>query len=338
MVNELPSETQAGTISWAQDQLYQLKAQVAQLEQELEQVRQTTSTLSEGADKTTLSLQDVALNAGQTPRLQEELNQTIALVVQLQDKQAETKQRIDQLARSRGLDEDHDLEEWGEAVKRTAELERQVERLLDRQSSVDENNRRHQEELSLLREQVQQMETRLQDAQTKSTKSFEGAAVSAQKAAQAEAAIDDLRQQDEAIAERARVAADGLTRIEGVLRQNLDELGRLELLAERIELHRAERQRLEDRALKLEEELRDLTARAEKAEHQRGKLSTQHASLASRFESLQEQVEEHRKGVLEHIRKLTATQDRTKRRQIQELERELREMKQYVADLSQEEV
>ena len=56
------------------------------------------------------------------------------------------------------------------------------------------------------------------------------------------------------------------------------------------------------------------------------------------MDALQEQVEEQRGLLIEQIRKLTATQDRTKRRQIQELERELREMKQYVADLGKEEV
>ena len=58
--------------------------------------------------------------------------------------------------------------------------------------------------------------------------------------------------------------------------------------------------------------------------------------MSSRLDSLQEMVEEQRKLLVDQIRKLTGTQDRTKRRQIQELERELRETKQFVADLSRE--
>ena len=43
-----------------------------------------------------------------------------------------------------------------------------------------------------------------------------------------------------------------------------------------------------------------------------------------------------RATLVDQIRKLTGTQERTKRRQIQETEREIREMKQYVADLIDE--
>lgn len=338
MVKDLPSETQVGAIGWAQDQLYQLKAQVGQLEQQLEQLQIVTTKLGESTHKVEGSLDEAVLAASQTPRLQEELNHSIALIVQLQDQHAEIKERMDELGRSRGLDEDRDLEEWAEVVKRTEQLERQIELIQDRQAGVSENKRREQEGLSLLRQQIEQMDARLEIAEGKAAKSLEGTSRSEQKLAQLDSSIESLHQQDEAIGERTRVTADGITRLEGVLDSNMEELSRLELLAERIELHRAERQRLEDRALKLEEQLQELSGRTDAGEHLQSKLSTQQQSLASRFDSLHEQVEDQRRIVIEQIRKLTATQDRTKRRQIQELERELREMKQYIADLAREEV
>jgi len=337
LVKELPSETQVGAIGWAQDQLYQLKAQVAQLEQQLEQVQVINTKLGESTHKVEGSLQEAILAASQTPRVQEELNQAIALIVQLQDRQAETKERIEELDRSRGLDEDRDLEEWSEVVKRTEQLERQVELLKDRQSGVDESRRHQSEEVALLRQQIQQMEVRLDTAEGKSTRSLENASGADQKLSQVESTVEELRQQNEAIGERARVTAESVNKVEHMLELNLEELSRMEMLAERIELHRAERQRLEDRALRLEEQLQELGGRAELAEHQQGKLGSQQQGLASRLDTLQEQVEEQRSILIEQIRKLTATQDRTKRRQIQELERELREMKQYIADLAREE-
>ncbi len=118
------------------------------------------------------------------------------------------------------------------------------------------------------------------------------------------------------------------------MNQQLQDLSRLELLAERIELHRAERQRLEDRALRLEEELGEVRGRLEQHEQQQGRMSAQQQGLASRLDTLQEQAEEQRARLVDQLRKLTAAQERTKRRQIQELEREVREMRKYVADLS----
>jgi hypothetical protein len=123
-------------------------------------------------------------------------------------------------------------------------------------------------------------------------------------------------------------------RLENTVNQHLQDLQRVELLAERIELHRAERQRLEDRALHLEEELRELRQRSEAEEQHRGRLITQQSALGSRLDAQQEQMNEQRTTIIEQIRKLTSSQERTKRRQVQELERELREMRQYVAALT----
>ena len=327
-----------GAIGWAQDQIYQLKAQVGQLEQQLEQMQLVNTKLGESTHKVEGSLQEVVLAASQTTRLQEELNQAIALIVQLQDRQAETNERVEELGRSRGLYESRDLEEWAEAVKRTEQLERQIDLWTDRQSGLDESRRRQSEEVALLQQLIQQMELRLDTAEGKSTKSLETASGAQQKIASVDATLEALRQQNEAISERARATAEAVNKVEHMLEQNLDELERMELLAERIELHRAERQRLEDRALRLEEELQELRGRSDQTEHQQGKLGGQQQGLASRFDTLQEKVDEQRSLLMEQIRKLTATQDRTKRRQIQELERELREMKQYIADLTREEV
>ena len=110
----------------------------------------------------------------------------------------------------------------------------------------------------------------------------------------------------------------------------------MELLAERIELHRAERQRLEELARRLEEELGELRSRIDHQVQQQGRISGQQQGLASRIDSLQQLVEEQGASLVERLRKLSGSQTRTKRRQIQELEREIREMQQYVASLKDE--
>jgi len=336
VVKDIPSETPVNAIGWAQDQLYQLKAQVATLEQQLEQLRLISVSLGESTDKTERSLQDAVNAASQTPRLQEELNQTIALVVQLQDRNAEMKERIDELARSRGLEEDREVEEYAEVVKRTDHLERQMEVWKDRQTGVDESTRRQTEDVSLLKQQVEKIESRVESAESRATKSLEGSREALKKIAQVESTVEGVTTQQEAMAERQRANAAAMKNVDATLEKNLNELRRLELLAERIELHRAERQRLEDRALKLEEELRELQSWSQDAEQQRGKMITQQATLASRLDDLTEEVENQRATLVDNIRKLTGTQDRTKRRQIQELERELRDMRQFIADLTRE--
>jgi chromosome segregation ATPase len=338
VVKEQTQEPASPGVGWVQDQLYQLKAQVAQLEQEMNQLQSAGTVLHETMLQMQTTLREAALGAAQINRLQEELNQAAALLVHFQDEQAEQRERLDALGRTRESEDSRDQQEWTEVARRTELLERQVVSWQDRQAGVDEVGRRFQEGLSLIRQQVQQIESRLEGTESKAARGLEGANRAEHKLTQVDAAIDELRREDETIAERARVNADVTHRLETALSEKLGEFQRLELLAERIELHRAERQRLEDRAARIEEEFGELRERFDTMEQRQSRMGGQQEGLGSRLDSLYEQVKELRGAVVDQIRKLIATQDRTKRRTIQELEREIRETKQYVADLTDQSV
>jgi chromosome segregation ATPase len=206
----------------------------------------------------------------------------------------------------------------------------------DRQAGVDEVGRRFQEGLSIVRQELQKIDQRLEGTESKAARALEGANRADHALSQVDASILDLQRADEATAERAKSATEAAHRLDGVLGQYQQGLQRVELLADRIELHRAERQRLEDRSLRLEEELNQLRASTEAQHDAQGRMAATQQGLGSRLDALQAQVDEQRGLLVDQIRRLTATQDRTKRRQIQELERELREMKQYVAELIKE--
>jgi chromosome segregation ATPase len=335
MVKESTTET-TNAIGWLQDQIYQLKADMGQVEQQLEHVQSVETQMTEQLRAVERSLREVSTSAAIAPRLQEELNHTIALVVQLQDQQAEAVERVDLLGRSRNVDQDRDQQDWIDIARRTEQLERQVAQWLDRQAGVDEVGRRFQEGMSLVQQSLQDIDKRLDATESKAARGLEGANRAEYNLTQVEATILALQREDETIAERARVASDVAHRVETKIDEQVSGLGRLEMLAERIELHRAERQRLEDRALRLEEEFGELRTRLEREEHQGGRLVSQQAGLGSRIDGLQEQLAEQRAAIVEQIRRLTTSQERTKRTQIQQLEREVREMRQYVADLSEQ--
>jgi chromosome segregation ATPase len=336
MVKESPPDTAAAGLGWLQDQLYQLKAHVSQLEQQVGHLQALVTNMTDGLRTAEGSLREAAQRVGQVPRLQEELNQSVALLVHLQDLQAETKERLDTLVRTGEGEAGRDQHDWTDLARRLEQLERQLALWQDRQAGVDEVGRRFQEGLSLLRQELQQLDRRLEGAESKAGRGLEGATRAEHTLSQVDAAILALQREDEAVGERARSAADAAHRVETTLAQHLQALQRIELLAERVELHRAERQRLEERALKLDEAMTELTGRLEQQREAQGRQSAQQQGLASRLDSLEEAVSEQRALLVDQIRRLTASQDRTKRRQIQELERELREMRQYVADLTRE--
>ena len=202
MMKEVASETQAGALGWTQDQIYQLKSQVAQLEQQLGQLTTMVTKTNDSLRTMATTLQEASLGASQTPRLQEEINQSAALIMQLLDQQAETDNRLAELGRKKEVDEERDQQDWSEVAKRTERLERQVLLWHDRQSGVDEVGRRFQEGLSLLRQQTQQMEQRLERADGKAARGVEGANRAEHTLTQVEATILALQQEDEAVHDR----------------------------------------------------------------------------------------------------------------------------------------
>lgn len=330
------TETGAGAFGWMQDQLYQLKAHVAQMEQQLEQLRTMSTEVSERQQTLVSTLEESLKAPVEAARLQEEINQAAGLIQHIQDQQAETRERLDALGRRNDEETNREQNDWVEIVHRVEQVERVIEQWDDRQAGVDEAARRVQQSISQVEQHIQQLDQQVEVSESKAARGLEGANRAEHTLTEVNATLFELQRDSEATAERARVAADVGHRLESTLGEHLEELQRLELLAERIELHRAERQRLEDRSRRLDEELQALQARVEKGDHQRGQLSAQQQGLTARMDTLQEHVDAQKTLLMEQFRKLTASEQRTKRRQIQELERELREMKQYVVDLTDE--
>lgn len=334
MAQKAPPELALAEAGWVQDELHQVKTEAAHVAQQLAQLHSLVATIAEQHRTNEATLHDAALAATQAKRLQDELNQALGLLVQLQDQQVEASERLDELTRHRQSEEARDHQEWADLARRLELLERQVEHWQGRQAGVDEVGRRFQESTSIINQQLQQIDQRLEASEGKAARAIEGASRAEHTLTEAQAAILQLRSDDDALTERTRVTGDVARRIEATLSEHLQELRRVELLAERIELHRAERQRLEDRALRLEEALAALATKSGEQEHQQGRLHAQAQGLASRLDTLSTQVRDQRAILVDQVRKLTGSQERSKRRQIQETEREIREMKQYVADLA----
>src|ERR1700674_1546938 len=118
MAKEQATETTNG-IAWVQDQVYQLKAQASQLDQQLDQLQSTVSQLVESLLGTERAVRETTQGATLAFRLQEELNHSIALIVQLQDAQADLRQRVDDLSRVRETTESHEQDEWLDLARRT---------------------------------------------------------------------------------------------------------------------------------------------------------------------------------------------------------------------------
>ena len=132
---------------------------------------------------------------------------------------------------------------------------------------MDDATRRFQDEISRSHLQCQALNQRLEARREEDGRAtLDAVTASSRRTPRSSSAIRALRREDDVLAERARLAHEVAARLETELHAQQEEYRVLPLLAERVELLRAERQRLEDRTSRAEESLEDARLRLEREE------------------------------------------------------------------------
>jgi chromosome segregation ATPase len=220
--------------------------------------------------------------------------------------------------------------------RRVQDLERRVEGLAERQATVDDSNRRFQEEVSRSHLQYQGLNQRLETVETRTARNLDAMTRIEQTHSEIESAIRALRREDDVLAERARLAHEIGARLETELHTQQEEYRQLPLLAERVELLRAERQRLEDRTSRVEESLEDARTRLERQEETAAQVETRLKAHDARIDHVHTTTLDYRRSLAEQVLKLNQMLERMKRRQLEELERQAKELRVLSTQLKSE--
>src|SRR5207247_10378280 len=114
--------------------------------------------------------------------------------------------------------------------------------------------------------QDQQVNHRTHGVESGSSSAREAIARLEQVHSEMEVAVRALRREDDVSSERVRLAQEVVARLETEMHAHQEDYRAVPLLAERLELLRAERQRLEDRTSRAEESLEDARTRLERQE------------------------------------------------------------------------
>ena len=133
-----------------------------------------------------------------------------------------------------------------------------------------------------------------------------------------------------------RLVAEVVRRIETELEEEKRNVESFNELLGRVELQRVERQRLETRASQLEEAINELRARGEEQQNLLSALDGKHHGYEGRLDALSGRLEEYREQLADYLLKLTQNQQQLKRRQINDLQREIKELNQNALGLTKE--
>ncbi len=314
-------------INWLHDQMGQLKTQIGRLQQQNDQMQAATLDLNERLRDAEGKLREMAAKTIGLPTVQEQLRQVSGLLDRIQDAEVLIDTKFEILERQNSEERQRDQSEKNDMYKRLQDLERRAEGLAERQSSVDDANRRFQEEASRSHIQLQSLNQRLEALESRSARGLEALVRLEQVQSETEAAIRALRREDDVLAERTRLAQEIATRLEVQMHAQEEEFRAVPLLAERVELLRAERQRLEDRASRLEESLEDARTRLERQEEVAAQLDARMKAHDARIDHVHATTLDYRRSLTEQLLKLNQMLERMKRRQVEETERDIKELR-----------
>jgi len=314
-------------MNWLQEQIGQLKTQLGRMQQQNDQLQGAVVDVNDALHESEAKLREVTAKTLGLPTMQEQLRQVSGLLQRIQDAEVLIDTKFELLERQNGEERSRDQDEKNDLYKRVQDLERRAESLNDRQTSVDETNRRYQEDASRAHIQFQTINQRLEAVESKSARAVEALGRLEQVHGEAETAIRNLRREDDLIAERVRLAQEVGTRLEQELHAQQEEYRVLPLLSERVELLRAERQRLEDRTSHVEESLEDARTRLERQEEATQHVDARLKTIEARLDHVHGTTLEYRRTLTEQILKLNVMLERMKRRHMEELDRDVKELR-----------
>jgi hypothetical protein len=279
---------------------------------------------------------EVSSQASAVAPFQEDLRQLKDVVARLQEQQVQLRGQLEETIRQRMTEAERDRVGLSDLRRRVEDLERNVEGWLDRQSGIEDSARRYQEGITLANLRTENIEQTLELLEGRASRNLEATNRIDQEISRIDAAIQGLEREDDLQSERARVALEAARRVEALVESEKRDLLALTQLSERMELLKVERQRLEDRLAQAEEEMNDFRNLLGRQEQLVGVLDGRTQGYLGRLEALREEILRHREQFIEHLLKLSSGQERLKRRQIEELEREIRELKTHAIGLTEE--
>lgn len=332
---EDPSQS-ISTLAWLQDQFHLLKAQLGKVQHQTDQTQAMALDVSEKMRQQEATIAELASQGSAIVLLQEEMRQLKDVLARLQEQQVQGRSQLEETVRQRMTEAERGRVEVADLRRRLEDLERQVEGWLDRQSGVEDAARRYQEGIALANVRAESMEQRLEALEGRASRNLEATNRIDQEISRIDAAIQGLEREDDLQAERARVALEAARRVEAEVESERRDLRALAELSERMELLKVERQRLEDRLAEVEESVNELRGLLSHQEQLLGVLDGRTQGYLGRLEALREEILRHRQEFVEHLLKLSSGQERLKRRQIEELEREIKELKQHAVGLTEE--
>jgi chromosome segregation ATPase len=317
----------ASTIAWLEDNLRDNKAQIARLAQQLEEAHTQIWDLTQRLHRAEEVAGTLATQVGVVPRFHDEIASLADKVVRVEDRQVAFETRLIDVGRLQQIDADHIRAELNELVKRVDAWERLTQTWSSRFDTLEEVGRRAQDGTSVVRQRIADFERFVELVDQRGVRTAEALKRVDQEFARLATEIDALRKQDGTQSDRLQVYQEVLKRFDDELAATAQQADVRHEFDEKLELLRTMIRRSEERVAVLEALDLERKERIEDQQRAVSLIETRDRTVRERLNVLQDELATYHGHIAEQFQKLQTMFERQRRRQIEDIEREVREFK-----------
>lgn len=324
---ERQSAALSTTVSWLEDELRDAKSLIVKQQQALDQLNAQVWELANALHRAEDTLAALPPRLEVLPELESQLRQLKDDAGRAHEQGLAGESRLADLSRLQATDAERERAVLNDLTHRMEAAERGIQSGLPRFESLDEATRRSIEAVTYVRQRLDELERVVEGIDSRVTRITESGGRTEQEFTRLASEIETLHRQDATLAERVQIYTEMLRRLETQISLVSTEVAVKQDVLERIELARVELHRLEERISVQEAVTGELRESDSDAARQISMLDGRDKGIFDRLTGLQADLAAYRAVVAEQFHRLHQSQERAKRRQIEDLEREIREMR-----------
>ncbi|MEX0801091.1 MAG: hypothetical protein WD379_07740 [Dehalococcoidia bacterium] len=313
-------------LQWLDDELRQAKAALHKVEHELEQALSQIWTLDANLRKIEGSAGDHDATATQLGGLQEDIRRLRTQADKLQERQNSQGARAEELNRQQQSDMEKDRQERAALLSQVETAARTVSQFDSRVQLLEESLRKADEAVAGVRLGQETLRRDIEELTNRTARNLETAM-------RLEHLIDGLATEVEALHKRDAEVLEKVTLQEERVQSSVERIGKFEEslklpleIKEQLDRGRFERQQLTERLTKVEALANRLSEQTAEFMQSLARIDHRSQGQAARMEEIGEEMRGQQEVLLEQMKRLLRTMERQRRRQVEGLTQEIKEL------------
>jgi chromosome segregation ATPase len=313
--------------AWVHNEVADLKAKLALVQQAAEQSRNVASEAADAAHASRIRFDQIDSLANQTTHLQDDLRVLRDAIARTQEDINVLRQSRDEMERRILGDQERIRQDRNDTAHHLTDIERQIEGWREQLMSAEEHNRRNLEVAAQLTMRLEALESQHTDTVTQQSRFQTHIARIDQELQRLSATAVVLQRADDEQRERSSSALEALRRMEAEIEAVRSEQNRYTHIQDRLELVQAERTRHNERLNEIAAELHDVDVHLTEHDEHNTLVEARISGYQHDVNGLSQRLQDALDKVSAYLHSVAELEGDMRKRQIIALEKEIRDVR-----------